>query len=48
VVTIRFALKRCPINRNGGIAADVQIECNEGISFMNIDRRMRIESIQQE
>jgi hypothetical protein len=45
VVTIRFEAKHNAINRDGGIAANVQIECDGEINSMNADRRMRIESI---
>jgi hypothetical protein len=47
VVTIRFEGKRNAINRDGGIAANAQIQCNGEINSMNVDRRMRIESIWQ-
>jgi hypothetical protein len=47
VVTIHFALNGDAINRDGGIAADVKIECDGEINSMDVDRRMRIESIPQ-
>jgi hypothetical protein len=40
VVTIRFGSHRDAINRDGGIAANVRIECNGEIDFLDIDRRM--------
>jgi hypothetical protein len=45
VVTIRFDWKSDAINRDGDIAANVQIECDGGIDFLDIDRCVRVEAL---